>query len=122
MLTTREASEIPYLDVERVTISDKIHCPDCEEDTWLARVASCTDCGELKCDSCMDDSSFNFMLGTCKKCANTSGEEENYFLNSYDDTDYSLIQRASGFFAEEDYDEEATFLITENPSDSPYEP
>jgi len=113
VLTTREASEIPYLDTNRVTISEKIHCPDCEEDTWLARVASCTDCGELKCDNCMDDSSFNFMLGTCKKCANVSEEEENYYLNSYEDVDYSSIQRASSFFADdEEYDDEASLFLS----------
>jgi len=114
VITSTEASEIPFLDTSRVTISEKIHCPDCEKDEWLSRVASCIDCGEFKCDGCMDSSSYDIFVGTCKKCANTSNEEESFYLNSYDDTDYSLIQRSSGFFAEEGYDEEATFLPSEN--------
>jgi uncharacterized Zn finger protein (UPF0148 family) len=112
ILTSKEASEIPYLDTTRVSISDKIHCNDCETDTWLSKAASCTDCGEFKCDNCMDSSTYDLFIGTCKKCATIDVEAELYYIRDEDDElDYEVVQRTAAFLHDdEDEDDEITFL------------
>lgn len=72
MLTSQEANNLPYLDTNKVTISEKITCSDCREASWLQTVASCRDCNEFKCSSCME--SMRDFSGICRRCANTLGD------------------------------------------------
>lgn len=69
MLTSQEANSLPYLDTNKITISEKITCSDCREPSWLQTVASCKDCNEFKCSSCME--SMRDFSGICRRCANT---------------------------------------------------
>lgn len=92
MLTPQEASSLPYLDTNKVAISEKVTCSECNEPSWLQAVASCRDCNEFKCASCME--SMKDFSGICRRCANsldgTIGEEPiserdiylDYFLNN----------------------------------------
>lgn len=97
MLTSQEANSLPYLDTNRVTISEKITCSDCKEPSWLQTVASCSDCNQFKCATCME--SMRDFSGICRRCANTIdgtiGDESpvierdmyfEYFLNSETET------------------------------------
>lgn len=69
MLTAQEAASMPYIDMNRVAISEKMTCSDCKEPSWLQTVASCRDCNEFKCASCME--SMKDFSGVCRRCANT---------------------------------------------------
>lgn len=89
VLTSQEAASIPFLDRNKVIISERQACSDCEEPTWLTRLSSCTDCSTMKCRNCMV--SIGDFFGQCKKCASydssieysdeTEFIPENYYLN-----------------------------------------
>jgi len=87
ILTKEEASRIPFLDLKRVSISEKRECPDCNDIHWLDKIASCTDCGQMKCKDCMTSIRFDSFLGKCKKCAN----DESFYYDE-DPIDMSSIQ------------------------------
>lgn len=68
VISTEEADAIPFLDTERVIISRKEVCVDCQESQWLTRFASCEDCSQLKCHNCF--ATVSQFFGHCRKCAN----------------------------------------------------
>lgn len=64
-----QAARTPFLDITRVSVSEKRECPDCGERQWLSKISSCSNCDGLKCNSCMDSIGMDTFFGMCKKCA-----------------------------------------------------
>lgn len=107
VITAEEANNLPFLDLNKVRVA-RYNCPDCDEKTYFERLASCQDCGEFKCLSCME--SVGNFLGTCAKCAGVSDEE--IFVDSFEeplDNDETL-RLVSRLLIEEDEEPDEFFL------------
>lgn len=74
IISAEEASRTPFLDLSKVTISEKKTCPDCETQTWLQSLASCDSCGHVKCKTCMEVVGLDSFFGMCKKCASANSD------------------------------------------------
>jgi len=81
IISTEEAARTPFLDFNRVSVSDRRECPDCLESHWLSKIASCDNCNTMKCVNCME--SINAFFGMCKKCA--SADSDLAYEVSYED-------------------------------------
>jgi hypothetical protein len=108
MISTDQAARTPFLDLTRVSVSEKRTCPDCNEDHWLSKISSCIDCDGLKCNGCMETIGLDSFMGTCKKCAGGDSDlsYETNFEESLPDQDRFL----SFLMQEEDQETDPLFL------------
>lgn len=108
-ITAQEAARIPFLDFARVSVSDKRICPDCGQNHWLSKIASCDQCGQMKCLSCMEDVGLSSFIGMCKTCA--SADPDITYETNYEDLSTDPNRYLSYFLSEgQDQEPDELFL------------
>lgn len=111
MMTKEQAARTPFLDYNRVSVSERRECPDCGERPWLNRISSCTGCDGLKCSGCMETIELDGFLGMCKKCAGADSDLS--YETNYEDS-FADADRYLAYVMQDDDTETDPFFLPNN--------